>query len=84
MTAKPENPPAFASTGLFNPNTGDYLYGQEGMSLRDWFAGRAMQAIVAGLSSRPDFKELLLDPVGRDAYRIADTMLLERENRDAE
>ena len=46
--------------------------GCEGMSLRDWFAGRATWG---------DIKELVLNGVSRKAakYQYADAMLAERE-----
>ena len=56
---------------------------QEGMSLRDYFAAKAMQAIVrrydghsfGGGSESPQYKEL-----SDDAYYIADAMLTARSN----
>ena len=51
-----------------------------GMSLRDYFAAKAMQAILTKLADgiRPeDCKEL-----AHDAYFIADAMLRERERKE--
>ena len=44
--------PAFPQVGLFNPReefvtAADYRADQEGMTLRDWFAGRASEDDVA-------------------------------------
>ena len=49
---------------------------QEGMTLRDWFAGQAL----AGLASLPTLTVKSLDdePYSRVAYRLADAMLAER------
>ncbi len=48
---------------------------QQGMTLRDWFAGRALSGILAG-SPNAD-----IGPHGyaHDAYLFADAMLKERE-----
>lgn len=47
-----------------------------GMSLRDWFAGMALQGFCAK-SGRPLF-DLLADGRARDAYTVADAMLKAR------
>lgn len=49
----------------------------EGMSLRDWFAAKAMQGIIVAVGEC-----LPKDPhqqVALDAYKFADAMLAERE-----
>ena len=72
----PENPPAF-------PNTGNATWGlaaDEGMSLRDYFAGQALGRLagnddtVARASWTDEPEKFLADW----AYRIADAMLAER------
>ena len=59
-------------------NTGDNLwYQQEGMTLRDYFAAKAMQGVVSGLSTRGEplnYKECVLF-----SYELADAMLKARE-----
>jgi hypothetical protein len=62
------------------------LESQEGMSLRDYFAAKAMQAIVSSpemfLTTGREGKNLDLEPgeaVARAAYDIADSMLVERD-----
>jgi hypothetical protein len=47
---------------------------EEGMSLRDWFAGKAMQ----GLLACPVQPQSGPDMYARDAYALADAMLKER------
>lgn len=57
---------------------------QRGMSLRDWFAGRAMAAMVGNSDHMVVFAESA-DPakdVAVAAYSIADAMLAEREDDD--
>ena len=55
---------------------------QDGMTLRDWFAGKAMQSIIlmwqnVPTSDVPSEIELLRF-TAEDAYRFADAMLKER------
>ena len=47
---------------------------EQGMSLRDWFAGKALQGILAN----PDCPERVADAVD-SSWRIADAMLRARE-----
>lgn len=72
--------PAFprpAFTGE-SPEDGEIIesHSQQGMSLRDWFAGMALQGFCAK-SGRPLF-DLLADGRARDAYTVADAMLKAR------
>lgn len=62
------------------PKNGNYGFGgssQDGMSLRDWFAGMFVQGMLAGGWKTGD-------PIAyiRDAYKLASVMLKERENND--
>ena len=47
----------------------------EGMTLRDYFAAKAMQGILAGELATTE-----LATITRDCYAIADAMLEERES----
>jgi hypothetical protein len=51
---------------------------QTGMSLRDWFAGKAMQGSRARASIYATWGDL-----AKDAYEIADAMLAARAKEDA-
>ena len=65
MKTQPDNPPAF-SLGTYN----------QGMTRRDYFAAKAMQALLA----RPDWtQERDQDYIAERAYKQADAMLAERE-----
>jgi hypothetical protein len=66
--------PAFPSTGegFGNPN-----YSAPGMTLRDYFAAKAMQAILA----RPDCTVTDIEAVARGAYEMAKVMLETREKK---
>lgn len=84
----PDNPPAFPTEWSTELKPGEAIQkGQftaqfPGMTLRDWFAGQAVNALIAGhVASHPDHH------IGEDdglhiavgAYRIADAMLAERK-----
>ena len=53
----------------------DQFHAQSGMTLRDYFAAKAMQGIMA---SNADYQSH--EDIAFDSYRMADTMLLERTN----
>ena len=50
-----------------------------GMSLRDWFAGMALQ----GELSNPSFDAITPQEYASDAYNMADAMLAAREGKEA-
>ena len=62
---RPTNPPAF-------PNA--HYHNVSGMTLRDYFAARAMQAIISSHDNTT------LDFVSGKAYQYADAMLKARES----
>lgn len=65
--SEPSNPLAFAAA-----TCGDW---QEGMTLRDWFAGQALSIMTAA----PDYSRgPCNDAIATRAYVIADAMLAER------
>jgi len=47
---------------------------QTGMDLRDWFAGLAMEGII--------YEGVTPEQTAKAAYRMADAMMKERENKD--
>ena len=65
------NPPAFPYFG----HTGWSPSG--GITMRDYFAAKAMQGLLAGLLA--DGQDLKWDQVAIDSYRQADAMLKARE-----
>jgi hypothetical protein len=81
---KPDNPSAFPSPDTYHPN-GQVEYGSPGMTLRDYFAG---QFIIALMSNNIDptkshyldnpNERRLDDWVCENAYVYADRMLLAR------
>ena len=69
MTQPKDGGPAFPRAGS------DYVKAQEGMSLRDWFAGQALQGIV---HRNPTGCTTLRHSI-KFAYQYADMMIAERE-----
>jgi hypothetical protein len=60
-----------------HPTTGAIIENQ-GMELRDWFAGMAMLGLLA--RDDYDYDEMFLE--SKTCYRIADSMIKARENKD--
>jgi hypothetical protein len=57
---------------------------EEGMTLRDYFAAKAMQALITGLISKPEREEDWLESelwAPQQAYVVADAMLDARKER---
>lgn len=55
---------------------------QGGMSLRDWFAGMALQGMLAHSTRykpRPGTSSNWHEAISEEAYQLADAMLAERE-----
>ena len=72
------NPYAFA-TSFTDPGKGVH-YIQEGMTLRDHFAGLAMQAMINAHAGTED--PYAPNTVSPDAYEYADAMLLTRQPKE--
>jgi hypothetical protein len=68
------NDPAFP-TGIITDDKGRIVGGSNGMTLRDYFAAKAMQAILTRADSR---FTTTLEFVSGKAYQYADVMLKER------
>ena len=66
------NPPAFP-----NESNAGNIWNDKGMSLRDYFAAKAMQGMLAGLLAYGH--DIVWDQVAKDAYKQADAMLKVRE-----
>lgn len=68
------NPPAFP---VFPDTSGGHAAAFQGMTLRDYFAAKAMQAAITGCATRAEVG-LYSDWAGF-AYEMANAMLKERE-----
>lgn len=76
-------PRPYSDNGLSSPNFHAF-HARDGMSLRDWFAGMAMQAIIAKGEVCVWYDEesrrasCLDEAIARGAYIYADALLAER------
>ena len=90
---KPDTPPAFVQAGNQSTQT-FFCQGSSGMSLRDYFAGEALNGLVAfqygeelgrifdrdkAIANAGDDKEFPQTYTARIAYSLADAMLAERD-----
>lgn len=71
MTHKDTGGQAFACIAIDNDGS---TYGEGGMTLHDYFAASAMQALI---TSRPDVQDLVL--IAKGAYATADAMIMIRK-----
>lgn len=73
---------AFPYPEIRGPNGEGIMEGAPGMSLRDYFAAKALQGILAGPCSRPGTSLKEWFDVPEIAYGIADQMLAVRSAKD--
>jgi hypothetical protein len=75
--------PAFPSTNAIATASGVMTQGHPGMTLRDYFAAKAMQSVIDGswpdLQLKPKDKLTPVENSALFAYEIADAMLKARE-----
>lgn len=78
MSARDNGGPAFPQLDAYVDANGQKpVYVSEGgMSLRDWFAGMAMQGIISSPGDLDRYYEE--DVVATNAYKMADAMIAER------
>lgn len=67
--------PAFPTEYFYDDATRHERMAQEGMTLRDYFAAKAMQTYMMQEVWNPDTYQV----AARSAYRVADAMLKARE-----
>lgn len=77
MTDMKDGGPAFPNTEVYHPHDGSGMWqGADGMSLRDWFAGMALQ----GYSSNQEHLDTHThEETAELAYIAADAMLAKRD-----
>ena len=68
--------PAFPSVG---EGFGNPSYSAPGMTLRDWFAGQALQGLIASRCGPANGGSVTDSWVAENAYIVADAMLVARE-----
>lgn len=74
----PTNPPAFPVPDSYCPN-GQVRYGSDGMTLRDYFAAKALEHIPELLAANE--RNRSVSNIAEWAYQVADAMLAVREPR---
>ena len=83
--ARSEGGPAFAHGG--HEGDSGFASPQEGMTLRDWFAGQALAGAISsphnvpGLSDRSACMDAQQHAAAQWAYEFADAMIAERAKR---
>jgi len=76
-----KNDPAFPTPHLTNAN-GDVQWGAPGISRLEWFAGMALQGLLAAtVAKRAPFANWQ-QTATHDAYRLAEAMIAESEKRE--
>jgi hypothetical protein len=61
------------------PTSGVDQYAQTGMTLRDYFAAKAMQGFIASPRDTPDGRDATDTYYAKCAYLVADAMMKARE-----
>jgi hypothetical protein len=69
---------AFPFPAYTYPN-GEIIYGEFGMTLRDYFAAKALQGYMVGLKPAQDIGPDMQDRIAEGMYSMADAMLKARE-----
>lgn len=75
MTDREDGGPAFPRAGHINEH-GNEVGAEDGLSLRDWFAGQAL----AGMMEAYRHGEARHDHAAHDAYAFADAMIAQRKS----
>ena len=74
------NPHAFPKLPITRASNGEILYQSDGMTLRDYFAAKAMQAVITGYATQNKV-DSYSDYWAGFAYEMADAMLRAREEK---
>lgn len=70
--------PAFPLPGMTGLPNGDFIYGNDGMTLRDYFAAKALQGYMAGKKPAQEMHPDMQDRIAGGMYSMADAMLKAR------
>ena len=62
------------------PHEHQYKRSQQGMTLRDWFAGQALSGMLAGRQPNNDYP---FEHLAEMSYGIAQAMLVERQKYES-
>lgn len=83
MSDKPKNTYAFPLTDVYGPKGELKQWGDSGMTLRDYFAAKALQGFCADPNYLPKDDETFedyIDGLVKNCYEFADAMLKARES----
>ena len=70
---------AFPLPAVFNEGLGVHIQ-EYGMTIRDYFAGNAMQAMIANMNTESGHRSIVgVEKFAKYAYEYADAMLAERD-----
>jgi hypothetical protein len=72
------NEPAFPSNGYVASSLGDLSTSEKGMTLRDYFAAKAMQGLATSQDRDGNWQYANAETIADTAYEIADAMLQAR------
>jgi hypothetical protein len=53
----------------------EFCYAQDGMDMREWYAGQALPAVLNMKNQDNEFIYLTADSAAEEAFRIADAMI---------
>jgi hypothetical protein len=80
MSTKPKDGgPAYPRSAVLNHDGTTYHNAADGMALRDWFAGQALNGIIAHPGMEPD--DASKKGYAMLAYEYADAMIAERNKK---
>ena len=75
------NIPAFPTGLITDPRNGQIIGGSNGMTLRDYFATKAMQGFCSTLGDVSPNSPPYWNVLAIDAYEMADAMMKAREKK---
>ncbi len=79
------NPPAFPKLPIGRDSNGEVLYQSDGMTLRDYFAAKALQGMFANPDDSHENYDLSYEDyvkeIARCSYKMADAMLAARDQK---
>ena len=80
MSKEQENPSAFPYDEINHNGEPGEIYRQHvGLTMRDYFAAKAMQALITNFSHFVVMSKINPDGIAQVSYNFADKMLLSRE-----
>lgn len=76
----PENPPAFPTHSVGKePGTEPFQVSEGGLTMRDYFAAKALQGMCANAGIMDCWPKGFADELAEQSFRVADAMLAARK-----